>query len=79
MMVFENRVQRKILGPERDEVIGEWMRQHNDLYCSPNIIRVIKSVIGWAGRVACLGGQERCVQSFGGETDGKRPLGRPRI
>jgi hypothetical protein len=64
-MVFENRVQRKILGSERDEGTGNWMRQHNeqhrDLYCSLNIILVIRSIMGWAGRVACLGGQERCV------------------
>jgi hypothetical protein len=44
--VFENRVLRRILGPKRDEVIGEWRRLHkqelNDLYSSPNIIRMIK-------------------------------------
>jgi len=49
-MVFENRVQSMIHGSERDEVTGDWMRQHNeqlhDLYCSLNIIRVIKSMLG---------------------------------
>jgi hypothetical protein len=44
--VFESRVQRRILGPNRDEVTGEWTKIHNeelnDLYTSPNIIRVIK-------------------------------------
>jgi hypothetical protein len=44
--VFENRVLRKIFGPKRDEVTGEWRKLHNerlnDLYCSPNILRVIK-------------------------------------
>jgi hypothetical protein len=45
--VFENRVLRRIFGPKRDEATGEWRRLHNkelnDLYSSPNIIRVIKS------------------------------------
>ena len=44
--VFENRALRRIFGPKRDEVTGEWRKQHNekrnDLYCSPNIFRVIK-------------------------------------
>jgi len=47
LRVFENRVLRRILGPRRDEVRGKWRRLHNeelyDLYCSPNIVRVIKS------------------------------------
>jgi len=47
LRVFENRVLRRILGPRRDEVRGEWRRLHNeelyDLYCSPNIVRVNKS------------------------------------
>jgi hypothetical protein len=46
-MVFDNRVLRSIFGPKRDEVAGEWRKLHNeelhDLYCSPNIGRVIKS------------------------------------
>jgi hypothetical protein len=45
--VFKNRVLRRIFGPERDEMTGEWRRlnneEFNDLYSSPNIIRVIKS------------------------------------
>jgi hypothetical protein len=58
--VFENRVLRKIFGPMRDEVIGKWIRLHieelNDLYCSPNIIGVMKSrKMRWAGYVACIG------------------------
>jgi len=46
LRVFENRVLRGIFGPRRDEVTGEWRRLHNeelnDLYCSLNIVRVIK-------------------------------------
>ena len=46
LMVFENRVLRRIFGPKRDEVTGEWRKLHNeelnDLYCSPNIVRVVK-------------------------------------
>ena len=57
MRVFENRVLRRIFGPKRDEVTREWRKLHdeelNDLYCSPNIVRVIKS--RWAGHVGRMG------------------------
>ena len=47
LRVFENRVLREIFGPRRDELTGEWRKLHNeelnDLYCSPNIVQVIKS------------------------------------
>jgi hypothetical protein len=58
--VFENRVLRRIFGPKRDEVTGEWRKLHNeelnDLYCSSKIVRVIKSTrMRWAGHVARMG------------------------
>jgi len=54
LRIFENRVLRRILGPKRDEVTGEWRKLHNEeltvLYSSPNIVRVIKSrIMGWVG------------------------------
>jgi len=58
--LFENRVLRRILGPKRDEVTGEWRKLHNgelnDLYSSPNNVRVIKSRrMRWVGQVARMG------------------------
>jgi len=60
LRVFENILLRRIFGPRRDEVTGEWRRLHNeelnDLYSSPNIVRVIKwRRKRWAGHVARMG------------------------
>jgi hypothetical protein len=57
LRVFENRVLRRVFGPKRDEVTGEWRKVHNeelnDLYSLPNIVRVVKSRrMRWAGHVA---------------------------
>jgi hypothetical protein len=58
--VFENRVLRRIFGPKRDDVAGEWRKLHNeklhDLYSSPSIIRIIQAkMMRWAGHVARMG------------------------
>ena len=68
----ENRVLRRIFGPKRDEVTGEWRKLHNeelnDLYSSHNTARVMKTRrMRWAGHVARLG-REKLVEGFGGET-----------
>ena len=69
--MFDNKVLR-IFGPKGDEITGEWRKLHNeelnDLYCLPNIVRMLKSKrIKWAGPVARMGRGETFT-GFGGET-----------
>jgi hypothetical protein len=71
---------RRIFGPKRDEVTGQWRKLHNeelaDICSSRNIIRVIKSRIRWAGHVACMGERKDVYRVLVGKHEGKRPLGR---
>jgi len=83
--LFYNKfiIKEELFGPRRDEVTGEWRRLHNeelnDLYSSPNIVRVIKSrKMGWAGHVACMGEDREVYRVLMGKPEGRRPLGRPK-
>jgi hypothetical protein len=82
--VFENRVMRRIFGPKRDEAAGEWRRLHNEelnnLYLSPNIIRVIKSRrMRWAGHVARMGRREVRTGFWWGDLTEGDHLGDPAV
>jgi len=84
LRVSENRVLRRIFGPKRDEVTGEWRKLRNEklygLYFSPNTFRVIKSRrVRWAGHVAHMGERRGVYRVLAGKPEAKRPLGRPSL
>jgi hypothetical protein len=73
--VFENRVLRRIFGPRRDEVTGEWRKLHNeelhDVYFSPSLIRIMKSRrMRWAGHVARIGERRTAYMLLVGKPEG---------
>jgi len=81
--VFENRALRRIFVPKRDKVTGEWRKLHNEelnyLYCSPNIVGVIKSTrMRWARHVARIGERRGVYTVLVGKSEGRKPLGIPR-
>jgi len=83
LRVFENKILRKIYGPKRDEMTGEWRRLHNDelygLYDSPNVVKIMKSRrLRWADHVSRMEKKGRLYSILVGRPDGRRPLGRPR-
>jgi len=82
LWVFENRVLRRIFGPKRDEVTGEWRKLHNeelnDLYSSPNIVRVTIEKVEMGGACGMYAGRRGVYSILVGKPEVKRPLGRPR-
>jgi hypothetical protein len=73
---------RGIFGAKRDEVTREWRKLQNEelngLYCSPNIVWVIKlRKVRWVGHVLCMGDRRGAYRVLVGKPEGKRPLGRP--
>ena len=82
LKVFENRVLRRIFGPKRDEITGEWRNLHkeelNDLYCSSNVVRVIKSRgMRWERQVASMGKSRGVCRVWWGKLRERVHLGDP--
>jgi hypothetical protein len=82
-MMFEKGVLRRTFGPKRDEIRGGWRKLHDEefhkLYCSPNIIRMIKSKrMRWEWHIARMGTKGNAYRVLVGKPEGKEPLGRPR-
>jgi hypothetical protein len=76
--VFENRVLRRMFGPKREEVTGDWRRLHNELrnlYATPHIVTVIKSSrMRWTGHVALIGEMRNAYKNFVVKPAGKKPF-----
>jgi len=84
LRVYKSRVLRRVFGPERDEVTGEWRKLHNEklnnLYFLPNIVRVIKlRRMRWVEHVVHMGESRDVYRALVGKPEEKRPLGRPSI
>jgi hypothetical protein len=80
---FENRGLRRIFGPKRDEVTGEWRKLHKEelhvLCCSPRVIRIMKARrMKWVGHVARMREKRNAYRLLVGKPEGRKPLGRPR-
>ena len=83
LRVFEKRLLRRVFGPKREDVTGEWRKLHNeepgDLYSLPNIVRVVKSRrMRWEGHLARMGEGRDVHRVLVGKHEEKRPMGRPR-
>ena len=81
--MLESRVLRRIFGSNRDDMTGEWRKLHNeelnDLHCSPNIVRVIKSRMRWAGLVARMVERRVVYRVLGGKQRERDHLGDPGV